>query len=159
MNIPQFRQKFLSVLKTLNISYQRKLANTCEKYKQIKNDYDNTYDTALLHCCYIGDKALIDWCCNHGVDVNRYSYHECSPIWIACNHGHTEIVKMLLERRADCNKCDRWGNSPLIKACLRGYTEIVKMLLERKADCNKCDRWGNSPLILACINGDTVLVK
>ncbi|CAC5412656.1 unnamed protein product [Mytilus coruscus] len=100
MKIPQFRQKFLSHLITLNVSYQRRLANICDEGKPCERTFfmyqdNNTYDTCLLHCCYIGDTCLFKWCCDQGVDINRCTYNGQSPILIACEHGHTEIVKML----------------------------------------------------------------
>ena len=54
---------------------------------------------------------------------------------MAPRHGHTEIVKLLLNNKADPNICCE-GRSPLYSASLRGYTEIVKLLLNNKADPN-----------------------
>ncbi|XP_063426815.1 putative ankyrin repeat protein RBE_0220 [Mytilus trossulus] len=208
MKIPQFRQKLLCYLKTQDISHQTKLANICDKRKPLfKNhyntyNYDNddddnytyassvyTFETSLLHCCYLGDISFVKWCCDHGVDVNgcsshdqafenRYTcieilkmflhrgvdYNKCdrycvSPVMTACENGHIEIVKMLLDRGADYNKCDKADSSPLIKACEHGHTEIVKMLLDRGADYNKYGRNGESPVMKACENGHTEIVK
>jgi ankyrin repeat protein len=36
-----------------------------------------------------------------------------SPLIIACEYHHTEIVEMLLEYKADINKCRDSGVSPL----------------------------------------------
>ncbi|XP_063426811.1 ankyrin repeat family A protein 2-like [Mytilus trossulus] len=69
---------------------------------------------------------------------------------IACGFGHTEIVKILLDRGADCNILDRNDESPLLKACELGLTEIVNILLDRGADCNILDRNDESPLLKAC---------
>ncbi|CAC5364619.1 unnamed protein product [Mytilus coruscus] len=162
MRTPQFRQKYLRHLNTLNISYQKKLANICDKRKLCKNfstRFDDTYDTALLHCCDMGDISLIKWCCNHGADVNRCSYKGQSPVMIGCAHGHTEIVKMLLDRRADFHKCDSLGESSVMKACEHGHTEILKMLLDKEGDCNKCDNLNRSPVMKACSHGHEGIVK
>ncbi|XP_052106905.1 uncharacterized protein LOC127739284 isoform X2 [Mytilus californianus] len=169
MKIPQFRQKFLCHLNTLDISYQRQLAHICDKHKPLKkplNSYsflsdaeDDTYDTALLQCCYIGDISLVQWCCNQDVDVKICTHSELSPVMIACKHGHTEIAKMLLDRGADCNNCDMWGQSPVMIACEHGHTEIVKILLERGVDYDKCNWVGQSPVMKACEHGHTEIVK
>ncbi|XP_052103696.1 putative ankyrin repeat protein RBE_0220 [Mytilus californianus] len=166
MKIPQFRQKLLCYLKTLDISNQTKLANICDEHKSLfKNRYsvmfddEDTYETSLLHCCYLGDISLVKWCCDHGVDVNRCSSIDQSPIMKACEHGHIEIVNMLLDRGADYNEFYEDDRSPLMAACEHGHTEIVKMLLDRGADCNKCDRWGQSPVMKACKNGHAEIVK
>ncbi|CAC5412671.1 unnamed protein product [Mytilus coruscus] len=164
MKISQFRQKFLCYLKTLDISYQRRLANICDEGKPCKQTFlmykdDNTYDTCLLHCCYIGDTSLVKWCCGHGVNVNRCTYNGQSPVTKACEHGHIEIVKMLLDRGADYNKCDRTGQSPVMKACKHGHIEILKILLDRGANYHKCDWDSQSPMIKACEYGHTEIVK
>ncbi|XP_071160740.1 uncharacterized protein [Mytilus edulis] len=179
MMIPQFRQKFLSYLNTLDISKQIQLANICYKrklatykltdtlserlaklyiYNCINND-DDGYDTALLQCCYIGYISLVKWCCDHNVNVNRCTYKNMSPMMIACENGHKEIVKILLVRGADCNAYDSDGQSAVMKACEHGHTEVVKILLDRGADFNKRDRRGQSPVMKACEHGHTDIVK
>ncbi|VDI84048.1 Hypothetical predicted protein [Mytilus galloprovincialis] len=165
MYIPLFRNTFLSFLKTLNISYQKQLANTFDKCQpcthtsimQFSND--DTYDTPLLHCCYIGDIALVNWCCSQGVDENRCSFNGKSPIMVGFERGHTELVKMLLERRADWNKCDKREESILMMAFEHGHTDMVKMLLERRADWKKCDKREESLLMMAFEHGHRDMVK
>lgn len=98
MKIPQFRQKFLSHLNTKPLSCQRQQAH-------IIDDDDNVYDTALTHCCDIGDISFGLWCCNHYVNVNRCTLYGTWPIIIAIENGHVAIVNMLLKRGADYNKC------------------------------------------------------
>ncbi|VDI01041.1 ankyrin repeat domain-containing protein 17 [Mytilus galloprovincialis] len=171
MKLSQFRQQFQNYLNTLDISYQRQLANICDEGKQSKKPYfwkfevddddddDDTYDTSLLHCCYLGNISMVKWCCDHGVNINRCTYNEKTPINISCEHGHTEIVKMLLDRGADCNKGDWRRQSPVMKACKHGHTEIVKMLLDKGADCHKGDWRRQSPVMKACEHGHTEIVK
>ncbi|XP_063426087.1 uncharacterized protein LOC134709889 [Mytilus trossulus] len=167
MEIPRFRQKFCGYLLKLDKSYQCRLAHTSDfrslRSKTLFQWHDDNdgdwYDTALLHCCYLGDISLVKWCCTNGVDVNRCSYISQSPVIIACEYGHTELVKMLLDGGADCNKCDELGRSPLMKACEHGHIEIMKMLLDKGADCNKCDKWGRSPVMKACEHGHIEIMK
>ncbi|VDI64260.1 uncharacterized protein MGAL_10B051639 [Mytilus galloprovincialis] len=168
MKIPQFRQKFCGSLLKLDKSYQCKLAHTSDfrslgtktLFQWFDDNDDSWYDTAFLHCCYLGDISLVKWCCTNGVDVNRCTYINQSPIIIACEFGHTELVNLLLDGGADFNLCDSRGQSPVIKACEHGHKEIVKLLLDRGADCNKCDgRKGQSPVMLACKHGNSEIVK
>jgi ankyrin repeat protein len=51
----------------------------------------------------------------------------------ASRHGHTEIVKLLLNDKADPNICFK-GASPFHTASLHGHTENVELLLNDKAD-------------------------
>ncbi|XP_052103708.1 uncharacterized protein LOC127737213 [Mytilus californianus] len=168
MKIPQFRQKFCGYLLKLDKSYQCKLAHTSDfrslgtktLFQWFDDNDDNWYDTALLHCCYLGDVSLVKWCCTNGVDVNRCTYINQSPVIIACEYGHTELVNMLLDGGADFYRCDSRGQSPVMKACEHGHKEIVKLLLDRGADCNKCDgRKGQSPVMFACKHGNSEIVN
>ncbi|CAC5356932.1 unnamed protein product [Mytilus coruscus] len=96
MDIPKFRRRFLCYLNTLDISYQRQLAQTCD-------DIEN--DTVLLQCFFEGDIPFIQWCLFHCVDINLCRYGGVSPLYVSSQEGHTEVVKMLLDKRADINKC------------------------------------------------------
>ncbi|CAC5364744.1 unnamed protein product [Mytilus coruscus] len=150
MKIPQFRQKFLCHLKKLDISYQRRLAHTCD----VKDK-----NTILMPVCYLGDISIINWCLNHGVDVNQCNNDGWSPVMSACRNGHIAVVKMLFDKGADYDKCDSNGWSPLMSACIKGETEIVRMLLDIGADYNKCNSNGWSPVTSACRYGHTEIVK
>ncbi|VDI54536.1 Hypothetical predicted protein [Mytilus galloprovincialis] len=129
MKIQNFRQRFLGYLNTLDSSSKRQLALTC--------DVGDKY-TVLLNCCFIGDFYLIHWCINHGADMNKGTKSGASPLYIACQNNHIEVVKVLLDINADTNKCRDDGASPLYIACRNDHIEVVKVLIDRKADINKC---------------------
>ena len=66
-----------------------------------------------------------------------------TPMYIACDKGDIEIVKLLLNykhMRCDLNAMDEKGYTPLMKAVGKGRTEIVKLLL------NYGDQYGQNPL-------------
>ncbi|VDI62799.1 uncharacterized protein MGAL_10B022855 [Mytilus galloprovincialis] len=160
MKVPQFREKFLFHLNTLDMIEQTQLARISERRKAMNtNINDDSYATALVHCCYISDYSLVQWCCNHGVDVNNCSYMGKSPIMIACEQGNSEIVQILLERGADCNIFIDWNQSPVMQAYTHCHIELVKVLLNKWTDYDKCNYWGESPLMMACRNGHTNIVK
>lgn len=77
---------------------------------------------------------------------------------LASQKGYTEIVNLLLDKRANPNISNS-GNTSLIRACNSGYTEIVKLLLDKGADYNITDVAGYNPLYIACNNGYTKIVK
>ncbi|VDH98877.1 Hypothetical predicted protein [Mytilus galloprovincialis] len=150
MNVPKFRKRFLRLLNRLDKSYQRKLAHT--------SDVENL-DTALLLSCFDGDSPMIRWCFQHEADCNVYRNDKTTPMEIAVQQGHTEVVKMLLDRGVDYNKCTSDGFSPLVTACSNGNADIVNVLLEKGADFNKCHNTGWSPLMMACVYGHTEIVR
>ncbi|CAC5366873.1 unnamed protein product [Mytilus coruscus] len=140
MKIPDFRQRFLVYLDILDVSFQRHLALIC--------DVDSR-DTVLLQCCQYDDIPLIQWCINHGVDVNQCNCKGVWPWYVSAQEGHTKIVKLLLDNNANSNKCTDAEASPLFVACQKNHKEIVKLLLDKKADIDKCINDGTSPLFIA----------
>ncbi|CAC5366874.1 unnamed protein product [Mytilus coruscus] len=123
MKIPEFRERFLCHLQTLDVSIQRKLAHT--------NDL-NDASSVLLMCCQYDAIPFIRWCLNHGVDVNQCNCFGMSPLHESTLQGHAEVVKLLLDENTDINKCKCDGVFPLITACFNGNIEIVKLLLDKK---------------------------
>jgi hypothetical protein len=80
-------------------------------------------------------------------------------IRVACENGHTDIVRMLLEtRKVDLSTVDPSAkdNYAIRKACENGHTEIVKMLLLEGVDPSAQN---NYALRLACENGHTKIVR
>ena len=67
--------------------------------------------------------------------------------------GHTETVKLLLDKGADVNMKTDNGETALIEASENGHIEVVKLLLDKGADVNAKDNYGNTSLILASSYG------
>lgn len=53
-----------------------------------------------------------------------------TPLHLAAEHGHMEVLRILLEHKADKDKSSPHGLTPLRLAALNGHTEVVKLLLE-----------------------------
>jgi ankyrin repeat protein len=53
---------------------------------------------------------------------------------LASNHGHVDVVKLLLEKGADMTVRNREGWTPLHSASNSGHIDVVKLLLEKDAD-------------------------
>lgn len=68
-----------------------------------------------------------------------------SPLYIACQNGHDNIVKLLLSNGADLNICEENGRaSPLYIACREGHEQNVILLLSKGAEINPCNKTGLS---------------
>jgi len=73
--------------------------------------------------------------------INHQFEEKGTPLYIACDHGHREVVEMLLKiPNIDINK---GSLTPLYAACKNGHVEIVDILLKLpNIDVNKGDVGG-----------------
>jgi ankyrin repeat protein len=106
-----------------------------------------------------GDLAEIGRLIEAGADVNLRNSFGVTPLWMASQGGHTEVVKLLLASKADVNVAYTDGRTPLWQASLNGHTEVVKLLLANKADVNAVHTDGRTPLWMASQEGHTEVVK
>lgn len=71
------------------------------------------------------------------------------PLVSAAELGHTEIVRLLLERGARIEAVDKDGDTALANAAWKGHAETVRLLLQNGANVNSASAFRNTPLLLA----------
>ena len=76
-----------------------------------------------------------------------------TPLMLASENGHIEVVERLLELGANPNAQDHEGCTPLHNAAGAGRHEVVDRLLEGGADPSAPDHYGHTPLHLAAAGG------
>lgn len=52
-----------------------------------------------------------------------------TPLWLAANNGHLEVVQILISRRADPDTCDSRKVTCLMAAFRAGHQKVVKCLV------------------------------
>ena len=68
-----------------------------------------------------------------GVDVNQARDDGCTPLFMASQEGHSEVVSMLLAKQGvDVNQAMNDGRTPLYIASHEGHSEVVSMLLTKQ---------------------------
>lgn len=107
-----------------------------------------------------GDAATVRKLIDEGVDVNTKFRYNATAIFYACDHGHVEVVKVLLEKGADLTVKDTfYGFTPLMLATSPAqkkkpeHTEIAKLLIAKGAPGKELALMG------AVASGDAGLAK
>jgi len=85
-----------------------------------------------------GDAVAVKKLLDEGVDVNTKFRYGATALFYACDHGHVDVVKVLLDRGADLTIKDTfYGFTPLMLAVSPAqkrkpeHTEIAKLLIAK----------------------------
>mmetsp|Transcript_120790 Transcript_120790/g.346978 ORF Transcript_120790/g.346978 Transcript_120790/m.346978 type:complete len:833 (-) Transcript_120790:293-2791(-) len=112
---------------------------------------------ALREAAMLGDVAIADKVFSACPAVSmtsttlRGSLGE-GPVHIAAASGHSEMLKLLLDRSANVNDQDAAGETPLHYAVLAGQSHAVAHLLDARADPRVASFAGERPLDVALQN-------
>ncbi len=87
-----------------------------------------------------GDAVTVQRLLDEGVDVNTKFRYGATALFFACDHGHVDVVKVLLDKGADLTLKDTfYGFTPLMLAVSPAqkrkpeHTEIAKLLIAKGA--------------------------
>ncbi|KAH9498484.1 hypothetical protein Btru_007628 [Bulinus truncatus] len=116
------------------------------KKSQAHNDFEDT-DLVKLILSYNANVA-------YTTKLNGQS-----PLLVASEQGHLDIVKILLKNQARVDIFDEHGKTALHLAAENGHEQVADMLLYHKAFVNAKSKHGLTPLHLAASNGNVTLVK
>ncbi|XP_022089542.1 serine/threonine-protein phosphatase 6 regulatory ankyrin repeat subunit B-like isoform X2 [Acanthaster planci] len=124
-----------------------------------------TQESSLHYCARAGNNNIMLKMVNHlgpnrtQLAVNRQSKNGWSPLLVASEEGHVEIVKLLLQSNARVDVFDEHGKAALHLAAENGHREVADILLWHKAFVNAKSKLGITPLHLGAQNGHNELVK
>ena len=115
--------------------------------------------SALLYGVIHGRLPCVSLLLEHGASVEGNSIQELSPLSLACQHGHTEIAKLLLEKEAK-SVANSDGLLPLHLACREGHAKLTRLLIQHGSDIHGKDNYnGWEPLFYAASEGHEECVK
>ena len=116
---------------------------------QSSEDFINDADKTCFDLVKEGSLDKLKLCFTQKkCQIDQKDENEMSLLMWACDRGHLEVAKYLIELGADVNKQDADGQTCLHYASACDYKEIVQALLNAKADANIEDSDGQKPIEL-----------
>ena len=82
-----------------------------------------------------------------------------TPLHVAAEGGHRDVVQLLLEKNAEIETTDDNGWSPLHLAVQWDHIDVVQFLLEKNAEIEAKAKLGHTPLFLAVIRSQIEVVQ
>ena len=103
----------------------------------------------LLHACCKGDMLVVEPLIAHGCDVSCVSCDGYTPLMVAAQEDHEEVVKKLILAGAHVGTQDKRGNTALHYAALHNHIQCGIHLVEGGASVNVKNKSSKTPLDLA----------
>ncbi|VDI00857.1 Hypothetical predicted protein [Mytilus galloprovincialis] len=153
-----------SEITPLLLSYFSKHLNSTKMLIEYKAD---------VNVQYLGGKTLLHFVCKDGYvdylklilsskecDVNRMNDRIETPLFLACQHGKSKCVELLVASQCDINSSNVEGKSPLHIACSLQYADIVEILLYTDyCKIDYCDNDNNTALMKSCERCNTEIAQ
>ncbi|XP_046330940.2 ankyrin repeat domain-containing protein 17-like [Haliotis rufescens] len=110
----------------------------------------------ILHeACVGGDVSIVNYIISKGVvAINSRGKYDRTPVMVAAEFGHTNVLELLVREGGDVNVRSSEGNTILHAACLGGHVKMVRHVLSTtRVNVNARGKKGRSPLMLAAWMG------
>ncbi|WAR00447.1 LRRK1-like protein [Mya arenaria] len=106
----------------------------------ITDSEDSNRFGVVQQACVNGKVAILDFLHSRGfslLPVGMQPWHEESPIYLACRHGHQDVVDFLINKDLDLIKHEDVRSCLLYAACLGGNDGIVRRFLSPNMNINE----------------------
>ena len=87
----------------------------------------------LMHAAHMGSAARVQYLLDRGASADAVDVHGQTALMMACENGHLETVRCLVERGGANVNAARTadGFTALMSASVKGHLETVRFLVER----------------------------
>ena len=134
------------------------IAELLINYGFLSNKTDYKKWSILHYTCYGGNIETLNLILSRGCyDINMKDIYGATCLHIACQHGHLEIAKYLINLGANMHDEDDHNMTCLFYTCLSNNdahvnVSIVNSLIEKGINIHKVNNDGETCLFFACIN-------
>ena len=112
------------------------------------------HGTPLHYAAFCGLRAVVEALAIGPQDVNSQNFRDKStPLHLASQEGHLDIVRFLIEHDANMAAQDQDGWTPLHVVSQSDHLDVARFLVEHVANAEAQDRCGRTPLHLASQRG------
>ena len=112
------------------------------------NKKDGRGRTALHYASERGDFKVAEALLSKGA-IDEKAWNQCTPLMLAAERGHIDILLYLINRGADVNKKDGRKRTALHYASTRGKMRVIEALLRKGAEIDVEDKGRCTPLTIA----------
>lgn len=117
------------------------------------NIMDSSGNSAFLYACGQGHASVAELMIKVG-EANVDPDSIMSPLVLATNRCHADVVRLLLDHGATVDRRDETNRTPLLIACEKGFEDIATYLLRAGANPNAADRRGDTGLHHCAVKGN-----
>ena len=103
----------------------------------------------FLHACCKGDMIVVEHLIGHGCSVSCLSFDGYTPLMLAAQEGHEEVVQKLILAGANLGMQDEQGNTALHYAAVHRHIQCGINLAEGGASVSVKNKSFETPLALA----------
>jgi ankyrin repeat protein len=115
----------------------------------------NVFDLIQKNKCDLLREALA----NDSGSLDNKNAQGQTPILLASEFGHLDILKILVEHKGCINSQNNHGETPLLVACSKGHFETVKFLISQRAEVLTADDHGLTAVYVAAEKGKVNLLQ
>ena len=119
----------------------------------------NEIKSGLLGLAREGNAKDIETLLDKGAYADIQDQRGNTPLMLATDRGHVDVVLTLLKYGANSNQKNKAGDTALINAVWNNQIKIADLLIRNKAKINAANNRGWTSLMYAAIHGHTDLFK
>ncbi|KAI9692467.1 MAG: hypothetical protein M1822_006698 [Bathelium mastoideum] len=107
-----------------------------------------------------GDVVRVNLLLSCGADADEANSDSMTPMHIAAQHGHVDIIRILIKKGAKMSQAaGQHCRTPLHCAVLEGHIEAVRVLVQSGTDIDARARYGDTALHSAAALGHAEIVR